>query len=60
LENVVSEYGLEIHNCGLVPTFAGAGPNGTVNNSIIDVTLSMNLPIGFKIREWQVYGMPSG
>jgi hypothetical protein len=40
LESVVSKYGLEIHNCGLVPTFAGAGPNGTVNNSIIDVTLS--------------------
>jgi hypothetical protein len=60
LENVVSEYGLETHNCGLVPTFAEAGPNGTFNNSIIDVTLSMNLPIGFKIKEWQVSGMPSG
>jgi hypothetical protein len=24
------------------------------------MTLSMNLPIGFKIKEWQVSGMPSG
>jgi hypothetical protein len=59
-ENVVSEYRLEIHNSCLVPTFAGAGPNGTVNNSIIDMTLGMNLPVGFKIKEWKVSGLPSG
>jgi hypothetical protein len=33
LENMVSENGLEIHNSGLVPTFAGAGPNGTLNKN---------------------------
>jgi hypothetical protein len=55
LENLVSEYGLEIHICGLVPTFAGAGPNGTVNNSIIDVTLSMNLPIWLRPPEYHLH-----
>jgi hypothetical protein len=31
IESLVAEYGLEVHNRGITPTFAGAGLNNTVN-----------------------------
>jgi hypothetical protein len=60
LDGLVAEYGLEVHNKGITPTFAGAGPNNTVNYSILYITLSMNLPRHHKIRNWKVSDVPSG
>jgi hypothetical protein len=60
IESLVAEYGLEVHNRGMSPTFAGAGLNNTVNYSILDITLSMNLPRLHKIKDWKVSDVPSG
>jgi hypothetical protein len=30
IDGLIAEYGLEVHNKGITPTFAGAGPNNTV------------------------------
>jgi hypothetical protein len=60
IESLVAEYGLEVHNRGITPTFAGAGLNNTVNYSILDITLSMNLPRLHKIKDWKVSDIPSG
>jgi hypothetical protein len=60
IESLVAEYGLEVHNRGITPTFAGAGLNNTVNYSIFDITLSLNLPRLYKIKDWKVSDVPSG
>jgi hypothetical protein len=60
IEGLIAEYGLEVHNRGITPTFAGAGPNNTANYSVVDITLSMNMPNGHKIKEWKVSDIPSG
>jgi hypothetical protein len=60
IESLVAEYGLEVHNQEITPTFAGAGLNNTVNYSILDITLSMNLPRLHKIKDWKVSDIPSG
>jgi hypothetical protein len=60
IDSLVAEYGLEVHNRGITPTFTGAGPNNTVNYSILDITLSMNLPRLHKIKNWKVSEVPSG
>jgi hypothetical protein len=59
IESLVAEYGLEVHNRGITPTFAGAGLNNRVNYSILDITLSMNLPRLHKIKDWKVSDIPS-
>jgi hypothetical protein len=60
IDGLIAEYGLEIHNRGITPTFAGTGPNNTVNYSVVDITLSMNMPSNHKIKEWKVSDIPSG
>jgi hypothetical protein len=60
IESLVAEYGLEVHNRGITPTFTGACPNNTVNYSVLDITLSMNLPRLHKINNWKVSDVPSG
>jgi hypothetical protein len=60
IESLVAEYGLEVHNRGITPTFAGAGLNNTVNYSVLDITLSRNLPRLHKIKDWKVSHVPSG
>jgi hypothetical protein len=60
IESLVAEYGLEVHNQGITPIFANAGLNNTVNYSILDNTLSMNLPRLHKIKDWKVSDVPSG
>jgi hypothetical protein len=60
IESLVAEYGLEVHNRGITLTFAGACLNNTVNYSILDITLSMNLPRLQKIKDWKVSDSPSG
>jgi hypothetical protein len=59
IESLVAENGLEVHNRGITPTFAGAGLNNTVNYSILDITLSMNLPRLHKIKDWKVSDVQS-
>jgi hypothetical protein len=49
IDALIAEYGLEVHNRGITPTFTGAGQNNTVNYSVLDITLSMNLPSNHKI-----------
>jgi hypothetical protein len=60
IESLVAEYGLEVHNRGITPTFAGASLNNRVNYSVLDITLSMNLPRLHKIKDWKVSDVPSG
>jgi hypothetical protein len=60
IDGLIAEYGLEVHNRGITPTFAGAGPNNTVNYSVVDITLSLNMPKDNKIKEWKVSDIPSG
>jgi hypothetical protein len=38
-DGIIAEYGLEVHNRAISTTFAGAGPNNTVNYSVLDITL---------------------
>jgi hypothetical protein len=60
INGLIAEYGLEVHNRGITPTFTGAGPNSTVNYSVVDITLSLNMPKDHKIDEWKVSNIPSG
>jgi hypothetical protein len=60
IDGLIAEYGLEVHNRGITPTFTGAGPNSTVNYSVVDITLSLNMPKEHKIEEWKVSNIPSG
>jgi hypothetical protein len=57
MEDIIVSYGLEVGNRGNVPTFTGAGQNGTINQSFIDVTLSMGL--GQEVPDWCVDSLPS-
>jgi hypothetical protein len=36
IDGIIAEYGLEVHNRGITPTFAGAGLNNTVYYSVVD------------------------
>ena len=47
LEDIITEFGLDIHNRGLTPTY-----ECQLGSSIIDVTLSMNLKL--TIDNWKV------
>jgi hypothetical protein len=60
IDGLIAEYGLEVHNKGITPTFAGAGPNNTVNYSVVDINFSLNMPKDHKIQEWKVSDIPSG
>jgi hypothetical protein len=60
MDGLIAEYGLEVHNRGITPTFTWAGPNSTVNYSVVDITLSLNMPKDHKIEEWKVSNIPSG
>jgi hypothetical protein len=60
IDGLIAEYGLEVHNRGITPTFTGAGPNSTFNYSVVDITLSLNMPKDHKIEEWKVSNIPSG
>jgi hypothetical protein len=51
IDGLIAEYGLEVHNRGITPTFTGAGPNCTVNYSVVEITLSLNMPKDHKIEE---------
>jgi hypothetical protein len=51
IDGLIAEYGLEVHNRGITPTFTGAGPNCTVNYSVADITFSLNMPKDHKIEE---------
>jgi hypothetical protein len=60
IDSLVANYGLEVHNRGITPTFASAGPNNTVNYSLLDITMSMKLPRLHNIKNWKVSELPSG
>jgi hypothetical protein len=60
IDGLIVEYSLEVHNRGITPTFSGAGPNSTVNYSVVDIILSLNMPKDHKIEEWKVSDIPSG
>jgi hypothetical protein len=60
IDGLIAEYGLEVHNKGITPTFTGAGQKNTVNYSVVDITLSFNMPKDHKIEEWKVSNIPSG
>jgi hypothetical protein len=60
IDGLIAEYGLEVYNRGITPTFTGAGPNSTVNYSAVDITLSLNMPKDHKIEEWKVSNILSG
>jgi hypothetical protein len=60
IESLVAKYSLEVHNRGITPTFAGAGLNNRVNYSVLDITLSINLPRLHNIKYWKVSDVPSG
>jgi hypothetical protein len=57
MEDVIVSYGLEVPNQGNMPTFTGAGQNGTINQSFIDVTLLMGL--AQEVTDWCVDSLPS-
>jgi hypothetical protein len=57
MEDIIVSYGLKVHNRGNMPTFTGAGQNGTINQSFIDVTLSMGL--AQEVTDWCVDSLPS-
>jgi hypothetical protein len=54
IDGLIAEYSLEVHNRGITPTFTGAGQKSTVNYSVVDITLSLNMPKDHKIEEWKV------
>jgi hypothetical protein len=60
IDALIAEYGLEVHNRGITPTFTDAGQNSMVNYSVLDITLSMNLPSNHKIKNWKVSDALSG
>jgi hypothetical protein len=57
MEDIIVSYGLMVHNQRYMPTFTGAGQNGTINQSFIDVTLSMGL--AQEVTDWCVDSLPS-
>jgi hypothetical protein len=60
IDGLIGEYGLEVYNRGITPTFTGAGQNRTVNYSVVDITLSLNMQKDHKIEKWKVSSIPSG
>jgi hypothetical protein len=59
INGLIAEYGLEVHNRSITPTFTGAGLNSTVNYSVVDITLSLNMPKDHKIEKWKLSSIPS-